>query len=567
MARVALTVLALSFALALPAAAGAANPPVLGQPAELVSVGPGVSESSIRQAVRTLSGRVYIVAVDDFGNTATPGARIRMYRAGQVGIPTSFAEVDAAHAPVIPSSIMSGGDARLDRQGVIHLSYFRRDTGAVVHQTFSTLSDSWGAAETVASPPTNWGDRGGQVTGLALDRAGTVFVAFSGTQNITVYRRNGPSTWSAEPVATVPSGYDGLHPSITVDRQDRLHLAWLEHGAQPRIRYSSRAANGAWSTPETVAGSDVLSNSTYDQSPSLAVDASNRPVVLFLNGADLVRVRLRTGTGSWVAEDPATPQVYSHTPGIYLRGDDRYVLLGHDAQIHPSYLTRAASASEWSDVTIFDPPGTPAAWAYDGSGNARFDPQYETDCTVVDGVFFDENSDTRQPGKFLPDLYYGAIRLAGPASGNGSCRELGPGGGPSGDRTAPLLDRLRLNRSRFRVARSAAARRAPRGAQLSFTLSEPARVTLTIARRLPGRRKGKSCVTPGRRRHGKRCTRLVNKGQLSLQGASGSNSNAFSGRVGGRALGAGSYSVVAVATDPAGNSSAGRSARFTIVRR
>ena len=56
--------------------------------------------------------------------------------------------------------------------------------------------------------------------------------------------------------------------------------------------------------------------------------------------------------------------------------------------------------------------------------SARYDPQYEVDCTVIDAVFFDEDSDTR--GSFRPDLYYGAIKLAGAKSGDGSCREITP---------------------------------------------------------------------------------------------------------------------------------------------
>ena len=41
---------------------------------------------------------------------------------------------------------MSGGDARLDRTGTIHVVYFRTDLQATMHQTFSTLTDTWGPA-------------------------------------------------------------------------------------------------------------------------------------------------------------------------------------------------------------------------------------------------------------------------------------------------------------------------------------------------------------------------------------------------------------------------------------
>jgi hypothetical protein len=69
------------------------------------------------------------------------------------------------------------------------------------------------------------------------------------------------------------------------------------------------------------------------------------------------------------------------------------------------------------------PPVT-GDYQYDGSMSARYDPQYEVDCSVIDVVFFDEDSDTR--GGFKPDLYYGAIRLDGAASGTGRCRDIVP---------------------------------------------------------------------------------------------------------------------------------------------
>ncbi|MGZ4803743.1 MAG: hypothetical protein ACXV9P_14145, partial [Acidimicrobiia bacterium] len=64
------------------------------------------------------------------------------------------------------------------------------------------------------------------------------------------------------------------------------------------------------------------------------------------------------------------------------------------------------------------------SYRYDGSMSARYDPQLEVDCSVIDTVFFDEDSDAR--GGFRPDLYYAAIRLAGPTSGNAACREITP---------------------------------------------------------------------------------------------------------------------------------------------
>src|SRR5919108_6391560 len=100
--------------------------PPVGEPAALLYVGQGAVESSSRQIVRTVDGRVYIAAADD-GGEAGP-TRMRMYRATTTGVPTAFEEVDAQDAATASGNIhegptLVGGDARLDRAGVIHVTY------------------------------------------------------------------------------------------------------------------------------------------------------------------------------------------------------------------------------------------------------------------------------------------------------------------------------------------------------------------------------------------------------------------------------------------------------------
>lgn len=403
--------------------------PPLGEATPRVSVGPGAAESQIRQVVRTLAGRVYIAAADDDGGLASNFAgttTLRMYRATAVGVPSAFQEADAASAQrprVGPGRTLSGGDARLDPEGLIHTVYFRGDTGATLHQTFDTRSDQWGPPEelpgtrALAGPGGRFGARGSTVNALTFDLGGALYVAVAGPAALRVYRKAPGGAWAVDGEL---SNTTCVHPTLSGDRQGRVHLAWLED--DERVRYALRA--GAWQTPETVAEGNpqVLSNGNLDQGPSLAVDQADRPLVLFLSGTpgsptdNLARLRLRLAAGDWQAEDPA---VYTHTPGLYLRGDDRFVLLGHDAAIHPGYLTRRGGAP-WSQTALFQPTGL-----FDGSAAARFDPLYDTDCSVVDVVYFDEDSDAPgRQGAFKPDLFYSAIRLSGASSGSGACREI-----------------------------------------------------------------------------------------------------------------------------------------------
>jgi hypothetical protein len=135
------------------------------------------------------------------------------------------------------------------------------------------------------------------------------------------------------------------------------------------------------------------------------------------------------------------------------------------------------------------------------------------------------------------------------------------------DTTKPAFTRYALSRTRFRVAKAptpVAARKAPRGTTLSYTLTEAASVTFKVQQVRKGRKKGKHCVV--RRKTGKRCTTRKTRGTLTRTAAAGASKLAFSGRVGTRALRPGSYVIVAVARDGAGNASASRTVAFKIVR-
>jgi acid phosphatase type 7 len=109
-----------------------------------------------------------------------------------------------------------------------------------------------------------------------------------------------------------------------------------------------------------------------------------------------------------------------------------------------------------------------------------------------------------------------------------------PNAGP--DHEPPVISDLRMTRRRF-------ARRTT----FRYTLSEPARVRVTIRRRLRGR------------------YRVA--GQFSQSGVAGHNGRKFRGRLANKRLGAGSFRASFVAFDAGGNRSAPASLDFQIVRR
>jgi hypothetical protein len=120
-----------------------------------------------------------------------------------------------------------------------------------------------------------------------------------------------------------------------------------------------------------------------------------------------------------------------------------------------------------------------------------------------------------------------------------------PPAGPDPDTQAPLVAGFTSVHKSFAIsrARTAVSARIFRGTRFRYTLSEAARVLVTIRRASTGKAVGK----------------------LARTGKAGANSIKFSGRVGSKALKPGRYRAVITATDAAGNRSAPNGVRFRVV--
>lgn len=140
---------------------------------------------------------------------------------------------------------------------------------------------------------------------------------------------------------------------------------------------------------------------------------------------------------------------------------------------------------------------------------------------------------------------------------------------PRPDTTRPVLDHFTATPHTFTVGRDKTALSAVvrGGTTLRYRLSEAATVRIAVARELPGRRTGKRCVRPTRRNaKARHCTRLKTIVTLTRAAPAGTSKVRFSGRVGRTVLAAGRYTLTAVATDKAGNTSHRKQTRITIRR-
>jgi hypothetical protein len=92
------------------------------------------------------------------------------------------------------------------------------------------------------------------------------------------------------------------------------------------------------------------------------------------------------------------------------------------------------------------------------------------------------------------------------------------------------------------------------GTKIAYRDSQAATTTFTVLLETSGRKHGKTCQKPSsKNKHGKRCTLLKKIGTFAHTDIAGANSLHFSGRIKGKKLPPGTYELMAVAHDAAGN--------------
>jgi hypothetical protein len=399
---------------------GAADHAVARVGGSRVVVGPGIAEDTVRQVVRTSRQTVYVFAPDDTAQRQNTGPGvIRAYRGNRAGVPTGFAEVDAGRHPASSGiHVLYAPDVRLDRRGIAHLVYVDQADDRLYYQTFSTLTDRWGGrvalgGGAVANPgfystPTrvfrNWASYG-----LVLDSHDRPHVVYCSGDNV-LSRSLSAHGWT-KPVR-VATGHSPQHVQLANDRRGGIYATWLDDPlGSAAVMYAQASAGGRWSPPQVVdrGSPNVLNDATDDQGPSIVVNRSGTPYILYLRGtldsagkADSTAVvRYRSG-GVWRDDSPpSTGYGITHSPQLYSRGNDVYVFLGHDAQIHWGYLVQRAG-HPWSRYVVLD-----ATAPMDGSSSVRWDPARDARPGIIDALHHSEDVGTEHD--YLPQLFYQAV--------------------------------------------------------------------------------------------------------------------------------------------------------------
>jgi len=141
---------------------------------------------------------------------------------------------------------------------------------------------------------------------------------------------------------------------------------------------------------------------------------------------------------------------------------------------------------------------------------------------------------------------------------------------PPSDTIAPVLSRLSIRPTTFRIASRRARLRVKGGTTISYNTSEPVTTIFTVDRARAGIQRGDRCVKPPKRRiRAVHCTRFVPvAGSFSDEDvAGGPRRLRFTGKLHGSPLRPGAYRLQVTAKDTAGNIGNTLHARFRVVHR
>jgi 6-phosphogluconolactonase (cycloisomerase 2 family) len=284
-------------------------------------------------------------------------------------------------------------------------------------------------------------------------------------------------------------------------------------------------------------------------------------------------------TGVCATAGPALVGVYDPTvspdgTSVYVPGYDGQTLAIYRRETRPNCQATSLTTTYQTAVTVTlpcrDSDGDPVtssivtppihgtlAPAGQDSRTVVYTPQ--AGYSGTDSFTFATSDGTNVSSPAIATVTITAAATHLPSGGSGQGRGASPKATPP-----PTLERFSQSSSRWHEIRSD-ARHTP--TRFSFRLNEPAHVTLTFTRQVPGGRVNRACVVSGPvTRHAPRCVRSVTLGALTLSGIAGHDHVGFNGRLPRTGwLPRGRITVTAVAT-AARRRSAPRRLSFVVTR-
>jgi hypothetical protein len=353
-----------------------------------VDVGNGYSDVTPRQIVRTSGNVLYVSGwkFDTYPHGGIGGGEynsqtLRMYKAAQTGLPTSFTRLDSSNEP---AGVVSWAMA-IDRDDVIHVVWTTRDNwdggqsygwdgtdNYLKYCQFSTATDTWGTVENIETTmATIERGQGDELVAIAIDASGVPHVTYlkdDGTRRRVTYRNRSGGSWSA--AATVDDQSFGAsercwHPGIVFDNAGRIVVTWMRgtNESSTTGRYFVRVYDGGWGTTHDVVGANVWTG--IDTGTPIYVDAAGRYHTCYISTGKDAQYRFSDDLGAtWTANHPSSGAFTADnpTPAPGPNGKVRIYCHGESS----------------TNIVYFEGDGGSAAWA--AAANYITDTGY--DCSV-----------------------------------------------------------------------------------------------------------------------------------------------------------------------------------------
>lgn len=369
----------------------------------LISVGDGYTDSSPKQIVRTSGGRLYTIApnCDSYPDFSANGLTqtIRVNRADQTGLPSTFTRKDLTHEP----AAVVGCAAAIDGSDNIHIVWEARNSGNkddckyLRYAVFDTSTDTWGAV-TDLETALGYDDlgQGHENIAIALDANGkphVVYLKNDGTRVRVYYTNKTSGSWSAGVIVddqSFGSNEKCWHPNLAFDSAGRILAVWesgtFNHTDTGTVYARVRATNGTWGTTVNVSGTNAA-HTCIDQSLSLLITSDGRWHLTFTSATDeYIQYRYSDDqNASWSSNNPGSGTALTHDPTLAVWGN-RIRVFGHGATgIDLTYFEGNGGSGAW---------GTRATYAtgnYDSSSNTRWSQFFFNNPSTLDVAFWNSN--------------------------------------------------------------------------------------------------------------------------------------------------------------------------------
>jgi hypothetical protein len=513
----------------------------------------GVWQSSVTLSPPDRDSGSPAVALDPQGD-----AVVAWQTQGSAGMTTQGATraTGAAWKPAqdlsLPSTSAGVPNVAIDTHGDA-LVVWERYNGAntIVQSAAHPATGAWGAPSNVSAPGSDAAE-----PRIAVGSDGTAGVAWTALTLAgksvarAAVRGPGDGAWQAPVDISAESSGQGT-PEIAADKQGNLLALWSRYdGSHYIVQAARRAAGGTWKAPVDV---------------SAATDDTSLPKIAFDAQGDASAIWTHNVPGhselQGAAYDVTGPELLNLA--IPATGVAGQVV---SFSVSPFDVWSSRGATSWAFGDGSSATGTAVTHTYASSGT------FSVDAGAVDAQG-NASSASRSvviaPGPAAP-----AVAQAVATAAASAVATPPPAAAPSAALPAPLtkmakVTGLRLSPRTFRAAKGRGVRAAgpPAGTQVHYALSTAAQLRFTVQRQTAGRKVGGRCVVAAksnRKRSG--CTLWTTvPGAIARSRPAGPDGFAFSGVLGGHALKAARYRLVATPT-AGGRAGTPARAEFHVVR-